>query len=51
MTMIHTLLDEWDVWQRRMECYSRLEAGGQKQLKEILANLDKTSNIEVKGKT
>lgn len=44
---VHLLMENWDLWQRRIIVYSHLEKTNRKKLKDI-GQLDKTSD-EING--
>ena len=42
---IQSLMESWDLWQNRIIAYSMLESGNSKKLKDLIRELDVSSDL------
>lgn len=47
---VHSLMESWDLWQRRIIAYSMLERANRRNLKELIGKLTVMTRLKVSNR-
>ncbi len=46
---VQSLIENWDLWQKRIIAYSKMETANRKVIRGLLIKFDESTNNEIKG--